>query len=329
MAGGAISEFPSPGDRRGGVRGKRIEGAHLLDSCGPQNLPGGLTVTDSSTQMSAMPKLTQAPISGGSLVAMATHFLQMGSTYVMMASTCLMMARSQQLLLQHEGQRCQQRYALMASRKEILGGWGNLPAHLFDRMKELLDQRSLDSSLCLLKSARLVNRHWCQWATDATTFVTPTRSAPLEESMSAIAARFQNVQGMRLACHLRATDTGLQSLIKIPHLKRLDLRGCTSITDAGIKSLQSLKQLTHLSLRHCTQVTNHGVSHLGRLTGLTNLDLSWCNKVTLAGVRCLAPLTGLTYLNLRGCSVVSRGGIGRAYQRCLSYLKTLTCQIEF
>jgi len=71
------------------------------------------------------------------------------------------------------------------------------------------------------------------------------------------------------------------------------------------------------------------VSYLSGLTRLTDLDLSWCDKVTLAGVRCLAPLTDLTYLNLRGCNVVTRGGIGHAYQRCLSYLKTLTCQIEF
>lgn len=279
--------------------------------------------------MTAMPNLTHPPIGGGNFVIMATHYLRMGSAYVVMASTCLTLARTQQFVLQNEERRHQQRYVLMSMNKQAFGGWGNLPAHLFDRMKELLDQQALDGSLCLLKSVRLVNRHWCQWATDATTFVTPTRSAPLEQSLEAIATRFKKVEGLRLACHLRATDKGLRSLAKIPHLKHLDLRGCARVTDAGVRCLRSLKHLTHLSLRHCSQITNHGVSYLSGLTRLTDLDLSWCDKVTLTGVRCLAPLTGLTYLNLRGCNVVTRGGIGHAYQRCLSYLKTLTCQIEF
>lgn len=83
---------------------------------------------------------------------------------------------------------------------------------------------------------------------------------------------FPNLTSLHILNCLNVTDEGLERIVSLSKLRRLDLRG-SAITDRGLARLSNLKELRELSLRH-TAITDDGLSHLGELTNLEWLSLS-------------------------------------------------------
>lgn len=58
------------------------------------------------------------------------------------------------------------------------------------------------------------------------------------------------------------TNQGLDHLLEMPKLQRLDLSHCTSIGDLGLRRLEQLRTLRYINLRGCPRITQAGLKHL-------------------------------------------------------------------
>lgn len=72
-----------------------------------------------------------------------------------------------------------------------------------------------------------------------------------------------SVTDLRLAYCRQITDRGLHSgvLQKMPHVKRLNLRGLKQLTDAVLNDLEQFRHLEHIGLRE-TSVSVQGIARL-------------------------------------------------------------------
>ena len=102
----------------------------------------------------------------------------------------------------------------------------------------------------MMKDLRLVNRHWCSWATRAIGVLRPSPNAPLETLVEMVAETFVNVRSLTLDKLLKIDDKDLVTLCKLSALTVLDITqsgvGSRNITDKGVSSLGSLSALKEL-----------------------------------------------------------------------------------
>eukprot|EP00803_Ostreobium_quekettii_P001525 evm.model.scf_2020EXC.1 EVM.evm.TU.scf_2020EXC.1 scf_2020EXC:3857-5416(+) len=186
----------------------------------------------------------------------------------------------------------------------------------------------------MVKSARLVNRRWSQWANGAAEFLSPSGAGgSTVEKLDAIVRRFPRLSRLDLR---RCGDTGdcaLRPLPRVPRLASLDLANCSRVTDAGFLSLTRLVGLKHLDVSGCSGVSSEGLMCLTGISNLTSLDLSRlgvvdkllgglaalgsladlelrnCHQITDAGLELMEGMERLTHLNISECSAITDDGM--------------------
>jgi hypothetical protein len=112
------------------------------------------------------------------------------------------------------------------------------------------------------------------------------------------------VTEVRLTGVTLVTRGGLESLARLPALKKLNLSG-SNVTD---DDLQALKGLTGLQVLYVgtTEIGDAGVAHLAGLTGLEELSLG-DTKITDAALAHLAGMKKLKALYLGSTAVTDAG----------------------
>eukprot|EP00803_Ostreobium_quekettii_P011034 evm.model.scf_1695.1 EVM.evm.TU.scf_1695.1 scf_1695:8479-10931(-) len=192
----------------------------------------------------------------------------------------------------------------------IDGGWGELPTELLDAMKSAIEASCWDwDSSPLLKSARLVNRHWRDWATQATTSLRPhchqADHASVHRMLEALATAFPNVQDLYLPADLRITNSHISALAGLPKLRRLELKYGMLITKTGVDLLGKFTGLAALKMCMCHRLSEGELWHLAALTGLRELSL---RKFPIAAgvLGFLGTMTSLTVLDLKRTHITDR-----------------------
>ncbi|KAF1777186.1 Leucine-rich repeat domain, L domain-like [Phytophthora cactorum] len=133
-------------------------------------------------------------------------------------------------------------------------------------------------------------------------------------------------------------DENMVSLpIQFPHLKEVNLTGCSSLTDESVtdKCLTLLtdsqsNSLTSLNLGYCKVVSDEGIAAIAtNLPKLNYLSLRGCNQVGDNAIRSLARLKNLQTLNLWYCNQGALTDVGvsalaeSTYGQGISSLSTL------
>ena len=109
-----------------------------------------------------------------------------------------------------------------------------------------------DDVMQTTETLRLVNRHWCQWVTKATTMLNlEGMHVQLEELMDTISRKFVNINTLHLYRMKNITNDGLCCLSMLPNLTHLSLEGSRDITDEGVGYLGDLQCLKELELKSC------------------------------------------------------------------------------
>ncbi|CAD7699235.1 unnamed protein product, partial [Ostreobium quekettii] len=230
-------------------------------------------------------------------------------------------------------------------------GWANLPADLLDRVRAEFG----DGGHSMIRVARLVNRHWCAWATQATECLALCGGQHVGRVIDMLAPKFDRVRRLKLKYPFGCDDRALARLAgfrSLTHLELQDYRGQALSVDAvaslaTVPKLSKLHFCSHPALMYCNltdlvaskltactalrelclsncQITDRGLAGLASLTGLSRLGLEGCKRVTDDGVSGLAALTNLTELDLAECTeVTARGAAGLAPLTALTKLGLL------
>lgn len=108
------------------------------------------------------------------------------------------------------------------------------------------------------------------------------------------------------------TDTAsVAHLSKLPNIEVLRMYNNSGLRASGIRHLVRLKHLRELDLRFCTQLGDAGAVVLGDMVGLQRLDVTGCNMSDV-GLDYLAQLSELRWLDLHHNSVsFSAEGLAR------------------
>lgn len=146
-------------------------------------------------------------------------------------------------------------------------GWGDLPHDLLDAIKESFDLNIVHELSCLRvvdrpleRRARLVNRHWSKWATEATKslILWSMRSCQVRVSVETrllmISTKFKNLTQLNLTSGLGVSNRILCRLITLSSLQDLRLGHAIEITDEGLRYLKYSTSLKRLSLNSCRQI---------------------------------------------------------------------------
>ena len=83
-----------------------------------------------------------------------------------------------------------------------------------------------------------------------------------DNALEQISKTLPLLKRLNLAFAINVTDSGLQHLIKLQHLWRLDLQGLRNLSDSGIKKLVDIQSLRVLELTGCSNLTSAGVESL-------------------------------------------------------------------
>ncbi|CAD7697454.1 unnamed protein product [Ostreobium quekettii] len=197
-------------------------------------------------------------------------------------------------------------------------GWSRLFPHVLDGVEALMAKHE---AVVLRRRARLVNRHWCQWATQAVKSLKVIDESTTEGRMDNIAQRFSALEGLTLTdpdkCDLapplcffsslcllrqlrnltigvRALSGGdMTFLACVTNLVSLELFKCFALTDQDLLEVTALVGLTRLHLRDCWQVSGNGLARLAGLPLLADLDVSG-SCITEVGLGHLAAMASLT-----------------------------------
>ena len=86
-----------------------------------------------------------------------------------------------------------------------------------------------------------------------------------------------------------------------PCLVELDVANCRLLTDAGLENLVQLTQLRRLNLSRCVQVTDAGIARLVQCAKLADLNVSYCDQLTDAALVYISNLRELQVLDIAGC----------------------------
>ena len=155
-----------------------------------------------------------------------------------------------------------------------MGVWDRLSSDLLDSVKGFLEvpEAGDHSLLQLMKTLRLVNRHWSRWATTATTMLKPGgQHIKLKKLVEVISQQFVNLNTLDLDRMMNTPDDGLSCLSTLPNLTYLSLSGKYTTTNAGVRHFWVLQCLRGLSLKCCQYLTDVGIKELASLTALTKL----------------------------------------------------------
>ncbi|HEY9776967.1 MAG TPA: hypothetical protein V6C81_24595 [Planktothrix sp.] len=101
------------------------------------------------------------------------------------------------------------------------------------------------------------------------------------------------------------TDKGLEALLSLKHLIRLEIEECDNVTDDGVKELGAISTLKALSLHACRNVTSKSMTWLGHLS-LVYLDVSE-TQIDDAGLQDLAKTHTLQVILLNRTRVTDKG----------------------
>ena len=154
-----------------------------------------------------------------------------------------------------------------------------------------------------MKKLRLVNRHWCLWATRAIEILRPP-NVPLRTLLTMVVEKFVNLRSLKLENVKKIGDEDLVNLGKLLSLMCLSFAPCKwhysrEITDMGVSALGSLGGLKELDLSYGDKITDAGVQHLETLTSLTKLSLGYCHMISDEGPRHLGSMIALRDLDLK------------------------------
>ncbi|CAD7702714.1 unnamed protein product [Ostreobium quekettii] len=138
--------------------------------------------------------------------------------------------------------------------------------HVLDRVHAVQAEHE---AIVFLQRGRLVDRHWCQWATQATKESLLMAGDHLQEKIEHTVNRFSALESIKL----------------------------TGASANNVALLRRLPLLRHATIWHASC----DMMHLGQLVGLVSLKLAWCHKLTDQGVGVIATLTRLTALELSNC----------------------------
>eukprot|EP00803_Ostreobium_quekettii_P005614 evm.model.scf_375EXC.4 EVM.evm.TU.scf_375EXC.4 scf_375EXC:55822-57139(-) len=172
--------------------------------------------------------------------------------------------------------------------EQLDADWGYLPFQILENVVEAL-AATTDARSSIMKSARLVNRHWGTWATEAVTFLQHlplSGSPPLRVVVSVVRKKFKRAHGLKFDLQPKHIESGFG----------FQSRG----VERELAALAGLPELRHVIFKSCT-ITDEGLRHVGKLESLTRLQLSNSVRITDAGLQHLRSLTGLQYLTLSGC----------------------------
>eukprot|EP00803_Ostreobium_quekettii_P001017 evm.model.scf_650.4 EVM.evm.TU.scf_650.4 scf_650:36569-38823(+) len=205
--------------------------------------------------------------------------------------------------------------------------WGHLTFQVLECVKDVLERGNMGST-CLIKPARLVNRHWHRWATDAVTALTLSK----EPFMARVVGKFTRLQCLTFARGFRGIgEHAVASLAIFDHLVDLDYRcldvndkvlphlgaltaltrlrlcGYFAVTDEALLALRQLTGLKQLGLMNFYQITDNGLSHVGQLSGLKHLTISDAWGITGTGLAHLTKLSSMTWVHFSNCNVTDDG----------------------
>ena len=199
-------------------------------------------------------------------------------------------------------------------------GWSFLLPHVLDGVKCAMAEHD---AIVFLQCGRLVNRHWCQWATQATKVLGFTIDVHFDAGSwcefdedfltrtEAVVNCFTALEALTLT---GTKDIDLQPLWRLPHLQHLklsnDLEYDWGMAECGLIYVAALTGLVSLEFRLCN-VTDQGVAKLVSLVCLEKLSLQECYKVTDASTSTMVLLPALTDVNLKDCPYITDVGIVR------------------
>ncbi|CAD7698910.1 unnamed protein product [Ostreobium quekettii] len=166
--------------------------------------------------------------------------------------------------------------------------WGSLFHHVLDGVKAAMTEHE---ELVFLPCGRLVNRHWKQWATQATTHLElATRQHLCKERLECLVNVFTRLEHVTM---MRAKDVNGSPLKHLPLLRHLWIPGGLS----DVTHLGHFTALIDLDLAHLP-LTYQDVKVVTVLTRLARLVVLFESGNGDEGVASLALLPALTDLKL-------------------------------
>jgi hypothetical protein len=94
----------------------------------------------------------------------------------------------------------------------------------------------------------------------------------MSDEVLARVAELSHLTNLHLAHSRRVTDAGLRHLVRLPHVRSLDLSGC-AFTDEGLGVLRQLPELRTFELHWHQGVSDAGVAHLAACEALERVDV--------------------------------------------------------
>ncbi|CAD7705024.1 unnamed protein product [Ostreobium quekettii] len=209
--------------------------------------------------------------------------------------------------------------------------WGSLPSLLLKHVGELMRKNGVDV-LPVIKSARLVNSHWCLCASELVTELICSSQVPLEQMSVKIPSSFTRVQKLWFrqgvkpnvapcAPHRRRATRGRcapRPLNVSPPRAGATFEECCG-GDHSLACLQELNYMTHLDIGRI-KITDSDLEHLVGLTSLRRLDLRMCTLISDAGLAQVARMSSLTHLE------ISEGSLARVARLICPHLEVDPCE---
>ena len=128
------------------------------------------------------------------------------------------------------------------------------------------------------------------------------------------------------------TDKTVQEITElIPHLKVLNLSGCSDVTDNGlIQIAHHCPNLREIAMRRCHQITLIGLRQIGSICErLETIDMSHCPQVNNESIKAIAANCGqIRQLVFQNCDGISDEGISELARCCklLEHLNVSECR---
>ncbi|CAD7698272.1 unnamed protein product, partial [Ostreobium quekettii] len=111
------------------------------------------------------------------------------------------------------------------------GGWGELPFVVLDGLREVLERKKQSCDRTdMIKTARLINRHWRRWASESISILCPWGDLPLLELSNSIMKNFVGVRHLRFERYCGSLEMQLAPVGRLRQLTHLDL-GSHALTD--------------------------------------------------------------------------------------------------
>lgn len=143
--------------------------------------------------------------------------------------------------------------------------------------------------------------------------------------------RCPNIKHLNLGGCIKMAGAGGAPPIFLDKLEHLSLVGCLETEDGQLSFYPESPKLKSLDLYGCRRITDIGVSIIGyKLRTLTHLNLGRCRDVTDLGLRGISTLPFLENLSLSHCRYITEIGVGDIVSGCrtLTRLNLYGCNIN-